>query len=149
MTAANCINYAGPSTIIVPWMSWNYFVFAGGNAAWSQSTSLNGSPYTGPSQSYGLVPIRISQAGTYRFCVNYQTFTNQAIITFVINGVTTNINAYDVGNTSLSFAWTQVLDVGEYMIELNNLTKDPLSADYQMLLNGDGLLIALDTPIGP
>ena len=148
-TVNNSINYTGANTFVIPWMSWDYFVFANGNVAWSQSTSLNGDPYTGPSQDYGTVPLIIPQSGVYRFCMTLVQYLNQAITTFVINGVTTNIDGYNTGTNSMSYAWEQTLTAGTYDIDLNNLTKNALSTDYQMLLQGDGLLVTYMGPSGP
>lgn len=136
---------SAPMTVI-PWTSWNYFVWAGGNLAWSQSNALNGSPYTGTSTDYGDADLIIPIDGNYRFSAAYITENNKAIMSITIDGVTQNIDMYSVGASGASYSWEQLLTAGTYQVNLNNLTKNPSSSDYQMLLFNNGLNV---TRIGP
>lgn len=136
---------SAPMTVI-PWTSWNYFVWAGGNLAWSQSNALNGAPYSGGSADYGDADLIIPVDGNYRFSAAYITENNKAIMSITIDGVTQNIDMYSAGASGASYSWEQLLTAGTYSVNLNNLTKNPSSSDYQMLLFNNGLSV---TRIGP
>lgn len=131
---------------VIPWTSWNYFVWAGGNLAWSQANAINGAPYSGGSTDYGDVDLIIPVDGNYRFSAAYITENNKAIMSITIDGVTQNIDMYSAGASGASYTWEQLLTAGTYPVNLNNLTKNPSSSDYQMLLFNNGVSV---TRVGP
>ena len=130
----------------VPWTNWQYFVgvLSGTTASglWVPSNGINGVAYTGASsRNFGTITMNVETAGTYSFSFAYQPQNNTGIATFVINGVTTNVDTYYAFSTVESYTWTQALAAGIYTITLSSLTKNAASSDYWLQFIGDGLAI--------
>jgi hypothetical protein len=126
----------------VPIIAFNYFVSTNNSGqAWSNSDSINGSPYSTVTdgQDFGTMNFSIdpSQLGTYRFGVCYTTGDNLGIINIICDSVTTSIDMYSGGtNNNVGYQWEQTFSTaGAKTIQVINNGKNSSSSDYQVIWN--------------
>ena len=131
----------------IPYTAFNYFVvsdFSG--LIWVKSDSINGSPSTPVTlgQDFGTLnfDIDVSQLGVYRFAIGFLGYTDQGIINFICDGVTTTIDLYNSMYTFTNFQWEQTFTTaGQKTIQLINNGKNVSSSDYNITFRNNFLQI--------
>jgi len=136
-----------PTSFIIPWTSWNYFVGGGGGGDyyWAPALSQNSSGFDGtPNTTFGTVNFNAPIDGTYQFTMGMRTGTNIGMMTATINGVATPLDGYNgSGQSFISFVWTQSLTAGVWGIAIDSLSKNTSSTNYWITPLGTGFGIQL------
>jgi len=139
--------YITPINFVIPWTSFQYFVFVFDTyPVWAPASAQNAGGYSAGGTnlfSYGSCSVNIPVKGTWRITVAIKTQSNIGIARFTVDGTNTDVDGYTASANVKSYSWTQVLDAKPVTVAISNNGKNASASSYVLTLAEDGILFQL------